>query len=100
MEAIPAYNPHLLADVGALFVATGALMLMAAYWLQRPLVVAALVTWLLFAVPHVVYHLDNLGPYDTPDTVGNVVTLGLTVLIPVLLLALLARSPVPDRPSR
>ena len=68
MEAIPAYNPHLLADVGALFVATGALMLMAALWLERRLVLAALITWLLFAVPHVIYHLGNLGPYDTADT--------------------------------
>ena len=91
MEAIPAYNPHLLADVGALFVATGVLMLMAAVWLERRLALAALITWLLFALPHVAYHLGNLGPYDTADTIGNVVTLGLTVLIPLVLLALLVR---------
>ncbi|HEX5908883.1 MAG TPA: hypothetical protein VFY44_00225 [Thermoleophilaceae bacterium] len=91
VEAIPAYNPHLLADVGALFIATGVLMLMAAFWLERRLVLAALVTWLLFAVPHVTYHLGNLGPYDTADTIGNVVTLGLTVLIPVALLVVLVR---------
>ncbi|HYI36015.1 MAG TPA: hypothetical protein VEX39_05400 [Thermoleophilaceae bacterium] len=91
VEAIPAYNSHLLADVGALFVATGALMLMAAVWLERRLALAALITWLLFAVPHVLYHLGNLGPYDTADTVGNVVALGLTVLIPLALLALLVR---------
>jgi hypothetical protein len=91
VEAIPAYNPHLLADVGALFIATGVLMLMAAFWLERRLVLAALVTWLLFAVPHVTYHLGNLGPYDTADTIGNVVSLGLTVLVPAALLALLVR---------
>ena len=44
---------------------------------------AALVTWLLFAVPHVTYHLGNLGPYDTADTIGNMVTLALTVIVPV-----------------
>ena len=38
--------------MGALFLATGVLMLMAAVWLERRLVLAALVTWLLFAVPH------------------------------------------------
>ena len=93
VEAIPAYNPHLLADVGALFVATGVLMLLSAVWLERRLVLAALVTWLLFAIPHTAYHLANLGPYDTADAVGNAVTLGLTVLIPAALLALLARAP-------
>ncbi len=98
VQAIPAYNPHLMADVGALFLATGVLMLLAAAWLQRPLVVAALVTWLLFAVPHTAYHLANLGPYDTADTIGNVVALGLTVLIPLALLALLAR-PARSQPA-
>lgn len=95
VEAIPAYNPHLMTDVGALFLATGALMLLAAIRLYRPLVLAALVTWLLFALPHTAYHLANLGPYDTADTAANVVTLSLTVLIPVALLALLARPPRP-----
>jgi hypothetical protein len=93
VEAIPAYNPHLMTDVGALFLATGALMLMAAWWLDRRLTLAALVTWLLFAVPHTAYHLANLGPYDTADTIGNVVALSLTVIVPVALLALLVRRP-------
>ena len=91
VEVIPAYNPHLVFDVGALFLATGALMLMAAAWLGRPLVVAALVTWLAFALPHTAYHLAHLGPYSTADAVGNVVTLGLAMLIPLGLTALLAR---------
>ena len=93
VEAIPGYNPHLLADVGGLFIATGVLMLLAAVWLERRVVLAALVTWLLFAVPHTAYHLANLGPYDAADAVGNAVSLSLTVLIPVALLALLARPP-------
>lgn len=79
--------------MGALFVATGALMLMAAVWLERRLVLAALVTWLLFALPHTIYHFGNLGPYDTTDTIGNVVTLSLTVLVPLALLAVLVRRP-------
>ena len=93
VEAIPGYNPHLLTDVGALFLATGVLMLLAAVWLHRPLVLAALISWLLFAVPHTVYHLFNLEPYGTGDAVANAVTLSLTVLVPVVLLAMLLRPP-------
>ena len=92
VSALPAYNEHLMTDVGALFLATGVLLAIAAVRLERVLVMVALVTWLLFAVPHAVWHLTELGPYDTGDAVANVVSLALTVLAPVALLGLLARS--------
>lgn len=91
VSALPAYNEHLMTDVGALFLATGVLLLVAAVRPERTLVGVALVAWLLFAVPHTVWHLTELGPYDTADAVGNVVALALTVLAPAALLALLAR---------
>jgi hypothetical protein len=96
VEALPAYNEHLMRDVGALFMATGFLMLAAGWFLERRLTLVALVTWLLFAVPHTVYHLLNLEPYDTGDAIGNVVALAATVLLPVYLLVLLLR----ERPAR
>ncbi len=92
VSALPAYNEHLLTDVGALFLATGLLMLAAAVLLGRTLVWIALVSWLLWAVPHAVWHLGELEPYSTTDAVGNVVTLALTVLAPLVLVALLARA--------
>jgi AhpD family alkylhydroperoxidase len=91
VSALPAYNEHLLRDVGALFLATGFLLLVAAVRLERRLVWVSLVAWLLFALPHAVYHLFNLEPYDTTDTVGNAFTLALTVVLPAGLLGLLAR---------
>src|SRR4051794_15951757 len=97
VSALPAYNEHLVRDVGGLFLATGGLLLIAAVWLERRLVIAALVSWLLFAVPHTVYHLFNLEPLDAGDVVGNVVTLAITVAIPVWLLVLLARPPAAPR---
>ena len=91
VSALPAYNEHLLRDVGGLFLATGVLLLIAAWRLDRPLVGVSLVVWLLFAVPHTVYHLFNLEPYGTADAVGNVISLSLTVVLPGALLVLLAR---------
>lgn len=93
VAALPGYNPHLITDVGALFMATGLLMLLAAAWLGRRLVTAALITWLTFAIPHLIYHLAHLGPYDTADVIGNVVSLTTSVVLPAGLLALLARTP-------
>lgn len=95
VAAIPAYNPHLVTDVGALFLATGVLMLLAALWLGRRVVLAALIAWLVFAVAHLIYHLANLEPYDTGDVIGNVVSLTTSVVLPAALLALLARTPRP-----
>jgi AhpD family alkylhydroperoxidase len=91
VSALPAYNEHLLRDVGGLFLATGVLLLVASVRLDRQLVGVSLVAWLLFAVPHFVYHVFNLEPYSTADAVGNVISLGLTVVLPVALLVLLAR---------
>jgi AhpD family alkylhydroperoxidase len=91
VSALPAYNEHLVRDVGGLFLATGVLLLVAAVRLERRLVGVSLVVWLLFAVPHAVYHLFNLEPYGTADAVGNVISLGLTVVLPGALLVLLAR---------
>jgi len=95
VSALPAYNEHLLRDVGGLFLATGVVMLWAGWRLERRLVAVALVSYLCFALPHAIYHVFNLEPYGTTDAVGNVVTLTLTVLGPALLLFLLAR-PAPQ----
>lgn len=95
VAALPAYNEHLVRDVGGLFLATGVLLVLAAIWLERRLVIASLVSWLLFAVPHTIYHLFNLDGLSTGDAVANVVSLATTVAVPIALLVLLARS----RPS-
>jgi AhpD family alkylhydroperoxidase len=92
VSALPSYSEHLVTDIGALFLGTGVLLLLAAAWLERRVVIAALVTYLLFSVPHTVWHLTELGPYDGADLVGNVVTLAATVIAPLALLAALARS--------
>lgn len=83
------FDEHLVIDVGALFIALAFLMAFAAYTLHRTTVFAAAVTWLLFAVPHAVYHFSNLGPYDTADAIGNSVTIGWTVIGGLLILFLL-----------
>ena len=83
------YNGHLLADVGAMYLALGVLLALAAVSLGGELVRASLVTWLVFAVPHLVYHAATLHHYELAiDRVGNVVGLGFVVLLPLALLYL------------
>jgi hypothetical protein len=53
------------------------------------LVRASLLTWLVFAVAHLVYHAATLHHYELAiDRVGNVVGLGFVVLLPLALLYL------------
>jgi len=92
VEALPSYNEHLMRDVGALFMATGLVLVVAGLWLERRVVMLALGSYLLFAIPHTVYHLLNLEPYGTGDAIGNVIALGATVVLPVYLVVLLARE--------
>ena len=92
VSALPAYNEHLMRDVGGLFLATGFILLIAAVRLERRLVVLALVSYLLFSIPHAIFHFFNLEPYGTGDAIANAVTLAATVLLPLGLLVLLARG--------
>lgn len=90
------FDDHLVTDVGALFVALGVLLALAAINLRRSAVVGATVAWLVFSVSHLVWHLFNLEPYGTADAVANALTLGWTVLGGVLILVL-ARRPAAAR---
>ncbi len=90
------YNEHLITDVGATFLALTGLMLLAALWLTTRLVQAALVAWLIYSVPHLYFHLNNLAVYNPSDQWINGVALTLQVVLGALLLALTLRSPTKD----
>jgi len=96
VEAIPAYNEHLVRDVGALFLATAVVLAAAAFWLERRLVIVALVSFLVFSVPHTIYHLFNLEGISTGDAIAEALLLVLTVIAPLaLLIAILRVRPSP-----
>ena len=97
VEALPSYSEHLVRDVGGLFLATGAVLLAAAWTLQRRLVIVAAASFLLFSLPHAIYHLLNLGPYSTGDAIAN--ALGVAGDRPASGLGPV-RAPPPERPPR
>jgi hypothetical protein len=92
VSALGPYNEHLSTDVGAFFLAMGALLLFAGIVLDRLLVQAALGALLVFSVPHLVWHLGDLGPYNTLDTILNVISLSLLVVVPIALLLMLRQK--------
>ena len=86
------FDEHLVTDVGSLFVALGLVLAFAAFSLRRGAVVAAAAGWLVFAVPHFLWHMFNLEPYATADALANTFTLGWTVLGGILVLVLALRQ--------
>jgi hypothetical protein len=83
------YNEHLVRDVGVLFLALVVVTIAALVWLTPPLVRATAWGWLIYGVPHLVYHVRHRDVYDAVDQVSNLFSL---LLAPVLAMALLVLS--------
>ncbi len=79
------FNEHPVRDVGAMYCALCVLSVAALVRFERAAVRTAGLVWLVFAVPHLVYHLGELGVYGSLERVLNVVALGGTVFLAALL---------------
>ncbi len=53
------YNAHLVSDAGIGFLAVGVVLLLAAVWMDRRLVQAALVVTIVHNLPHLLFHLRH-----------------------------------------
>jgi hypothetical protein len=83
------YNEHLVRDYGALNFAMAVLLLAAAILLERRLVQVALTTWLVFEVPHFVFHLRQTHHFSPGSNVAQLGGLALLIMLPLVLLFLL-----------
>ena len=80
------YNEHLVRDVGVLNLALAAVVLAVLLRPDRYLVMVAAAAELVYAVPHFLYHLEHLEPFESGDKVALMVSLGVTVVVPIALL--------------
>ena len=87
VSALGPYNEHLVRDVGALNLALGALLALAAILPEQRLTQAALAAWLVYALPHFLFHATERDALSPLDNLANLATLGLAVLLPLVLLA-------------
>ena len=89
------FNEHLVRDVGGLNLALAGLAVVAAVAMTPALVRTTGLAWLLYGVPHAVYHAAHLAPLAPGDRVATMVALGAGV---AAALVLVRRSPwVPAR---
>ena len=91
------FNEHLVRDVGVLNLALAVVTIAAAVWLTRPLVRATACAWLVYSVPHLVYHVlhrEALGPSDQVSSLTSL------ALVPALALTVLVVSARPRPAAR
>jgi hypothetical protein len=86
VDLTPPYSEHLFRDFGGATLGLGIVLTAAAIWPETRLVVVALVAFLAFSAPHLVFHLGHLHGATPVEAV--VLTSGLTALV-VLPLALI-----------
>jgi uncharacterized membrane protein len=82
------FNEHLVRDVGVLNLSLAVVTIAAAIWLTRPLVRATAIAWLVYGVPHLVYHVRHRSPFDTDDQVSIVASLALAPILAIAILVL------------
>lgn len=90
------YSEHLVRDVGELNLALALITIVAAVTLGTVLVRTVLAGWLVYSVPHLVYHLRHLQPFGTDDQVSMIASLA---FVPVLAVALLVIDVRATRPA-
>ena len=81
------FNEHLVRDVGALNLALAFVAGLALITRHHLVARAAGGAALVYGVPHLLYHLLNLGPFDAGDAVAMIVSLALAVAAGVAALA-------------
>jgi hypothetical protein len=92
---LPPYNPHLVTDVGAFYLAFALLFTWAAVRPERALVVPLCVAWAVFSAAHLGWHAAHLDGFGAADAAAEIASLALVLAGPVAVVALLrpARAP-------
>jgi len=85
------YNAHLMMDYGAMSLATSVVLAVSFFTVRRSMARTALAVYLVFAVPHLVIHIQLLHHLTPAERVPLLAGLTAAVLIPLVLLPLTSR---------
>jgi len=86
VDLLPPYNEHLVTDVGGLYLGFAILFAWAAWRLQRDLVRAVCVAWLVVAALHLLFHATHLEGFGTAAAIGELTSLAFLFAPPVVAL--------------
>ncbi|WP_254848494.1 hypothetical protein [Mycobacterium sp. IS-2888] len=90
---VPPFSEHLMRDYGAMNLSLALVFVVAAITMERRMVRVALGAYVLFAVPHLIFHVSHLEHFTTAAAVAQTIVLTVAVLLPVALLLLTTWRP-------
>jgi hypothetical protein len=93
------FNEHLIRDVGSLYLALAAASVAAALMRRADASIAVGVAWLVFSVPHLVYHLGHLDHLAPIDAIGQPISLAASLVLAIPLCLPPRREPANPKPA-
>jgi hypothetical protein len=94
------YNQHLVRDYAAAELGFAVLLVGAAIWFGRTLVLVAGTAFLAATLPHFVYHLTTTGSFSTADDLASLGGFVVEMLIVAWAMLVAARTLVADSGAR
>jgi hypothetical protein len=94
VELLPPYNEHLVTDVGGLYLGFSVLFAWAAWTLDRTLVRAVCIAWLVPATLHLIFHATHTDGFSSADATAQITSLALLLIPPPVAIWATQPSPV------
>lgn len=92
------FNEHLIRDVGALYLALAVASAVAALMRRADASVVVGVAWLVFSVPHLLYHVRHLDHLAPVDAIGQPISLAVSLVLAIPLCVPPRRALEPSAP--
>lgn len=86
VERLPPYNEHLVTDVGGAYLGFAVVLGLAAWWLDRKLVIAACAGFLTVCLLHLLFHATHLEGFGGLEGAEELAALASLVIPPVVAL--------------
>jgi hypothetical protein len=86
VDLTPPYSEHLFRDFGGATLGIAVVLIAAAIWLERRLVIVSLIAYLAFSAPHLAFHAGHLQGMSQLIGTVLIITLALSVLLPLALI--------------
>jgi hypothetical protein len=97
VSVLGTYNEHLVRDYAAAELGFAVLLIAAAGWFQRTLVLAAGAAFIAATLPHFLYHLTTTDHLSTGDNLASLGGFAVEMLVVVAAMAVALRMPERNR---